>query len=151
MYFSWKMPGQDIGADWYKDNIAGCNREIFKFLSPMTQEPGNMSGPTMQGIDLLIAQDPDAYWDDYKNEVVSEHNPSPRIFPIPLFDPDFYQDNKVNGRNASLRMANWLGFFVEGRSGNNVYGRITPIQGVYEEELGPAPAGIFPYAIRLVE
>ena len=31
--------------------------------SLMTPEPGNMVGPTTQGIDDLIAQDPDAYWD----------------------------------------------------------------------------------------
>jgi hypothetical protein len=78
-------------------------------------------------------------------------HPSPRVFPIPLYDPAFYDDNKQTGRNASLRMANWLGFFVERRAGNNVYGRITPIRGTIDEDAGPAPAGSFPRAIRLVQ
>ena len=29
----------------------------------LLMEPGNMVGPTTQGIEDLIAQDPDAYWD----------------------------------------------------------------------------------------
>jgi hypothetical protein len=150
-YFSWKMPGEEIGADWYRDNIAGCNQAMFGYLSEMTQEPGNMMGPTMQGIDDLIAQDPNAHWDMVHNEVKSDLHPSPRVFPIPLYDPEYYAEGKANGRNASLRMANWIGFFVESRSGNEVYGRITPITGTIDESLGPAPEGMFPRAIRLVQ
>jgi hypothetical protein len=48
-------------------------------------------------------------------------------------------------------MANWLGFFVEGRKGNDIYGRITPILGTIDKDAGPAPAGAFPKAIRLVQ
>ena len=110
-----------------------------------------MSGPTVQGIDDLIAKDPDAYWDRGTNRVVSKRHPSPRVFPIPLYDPEYYADGKANGRNATLRMANWIGFFVESRSGNNVYGRITPILGIIDPNAGPAPAGAFPRAIRLVQ
>ena len=82
---------------------------------------------------------------------MSRNHPSPRVFPIPLYDPEYYADGKANGRDATLRMANWLGFFVERRSGNEVYGRITPIHGVITPGAGPAPAGAFPRAIRLVQ
>jgi hypothetical protein len=45
-----------------------------------------------------------------------------------------------------------LGFFVEDiRSGNQVYGRVTPIIGVINGGGGPAPAGSFATAIRLVQ
>ena len=44
-----------------------------------------------------------------------------------------------------------LGFFLEGRSGNNVYGRIVPYLGVVTNSAGPAPADSFPKAIRLVQ
>ena len=151
MYYSWKMPGEDIGADFYNENIVACNTSVVGYRYLMTQEPGNMNGPTMQGIDDLIAQDPDAYWDNVKNKAHSTKNPSPRIFPIPLYDPEYYAFGKANGRNADLRMANWIGFFVERRDGNNVFGRITPILGVIDKNAGPAPAGMFPQAIRLVE
>ena len=110
-----------------------------------------MTGPTNQGIDDLIAQDPAAYWDPALNQVHSSLNPSPRVFPIPLFDADYYQYTKTNGRNAALRVANWIGFFVVTRNGNQVTGRITPILGVIDNNAGPAPAGTFPVAIRLVQ
>jgi hypothetical protein len=150
-YWSWKMPGLDIGADFYRANITGCNSTVFHMHEAMTQEPGNMSGPTMEGIDDLIAMDPDAQWDSTTDSVRSSMHPSPRVFPIPLYDPEYFAYGKSTGRNASLRMANWIGFFVESRSGNNVYGRITPIQGIVDPDAGPAPDGSFPFAIRLVE
>jgi hypothetical protein len=150
MYWSWKMPG-DIGGDFYRDNIANCNTSVFTYQSPMQPEPGNMTGPTNDGIDDLIAKDPNAYWDEDDEKVRTDLNPSPRVFPIPLYDPEYYADGKANGRNASLRMANWVGFFVERRVGNNVYGRIVPILGVIDPNAGPAPAGAFPKAIRLVQ
>jgi Flp pilus assembly protein TadG len=150
MYWSWKMPN-DIGGDFYRDNIANCNQSVFTYNDPMNPEPGAMAGPTADGIDDLIAKDPTAKWDTVNNRLMSDKNPSPRVFPIPLYDPDYYQLGKANGRDASLRMANWIGFFVESRSGNNVYGRITPILGVIDPNAGPAPAGAFPRAIRLVQ
>ena len=150
MYWSWKMPGEDIGADFYRENIANCNQTVVGLGFVMTQEPGNMMGPTMEGIDVLMAKDPDAYWDHTSRSVKSTFNPSPRVFPIPLYDPDEYQKGKQEGRNATLIMSNWIGFFLEGRSGNNVYGRITPILGVIDPNL-PQPEDAFPRAIRLVE
>ena len=150
MYFSWSMPS-NTGGDDYRDNIANCNTTLVHFGDPMTQEPGDMTGPTNQGVDDLIAKDPYAYWDATKNEVHSTMNPSPRVFPIPLYDPDYYQSQKTNGRNATLRVANWIGFFIESRAGNNVTGRITPILGIIDNNAGPAPTGTFPVAIRLVQ
>jgi Flp pilus assembly protein TadG len=150
MYYSWAMPSNTGGSD-YELNISGCNSTVVHWGDPMTQEPGNMVGPTNDGIDELIAKDPNAYWDTSKNEVHTSMNPSPRVFPIPLYDPDYYQDGKVNGRNATLKVANWIGFFVVARNGNEVTGRITPILGIIDNNAGPAPTGVFPMAIRLVQ
>jgi hypothetical protein len=149
-YYSWKMPG-DTGGDFYRDNIAGCNTATIPMNSPMVQEPGNMVGPTTQGIDDLMALDPTAYWDTTARQVVSPLGKSPRVFPIPLYDPDVYQEGKQNGRTATLVSRNWVGFFLEGRKGNEVYGRIAPITGVIDNDAGPAPEGVFPRAIRLVK
>jgi hypothetical protein len=45
-----------------------------------------------------------------------------------------------------------MGFFIERRVGNSVYGRITPIGGLMKGSgYGSAPPGAFPKAIRLVE
>jgi hypothetical protein len=64
-YYSWKMPG-DTGGDFYRDNISGCNTSSIPMNSPMVQEPGNMMGPTIQGVQMLLDQDPSAYWDGSK-------------------------------------------------------------------------------------
>ncbi len=149
-YFSYAIGGVSGGSE-YRDNIANCNTTVMGFGDLLEAEPGNMVGPTIQGIDDLIAKDPDAYWDDDDNSVHSSMNPSPRVAIIPLYDPVYYDTGKQNGRNADLKVANYLGFFIESHSGNNVYGRITPVSGLIKGNGGPAPAGAFPKAIRLVE
>jgi hypothetical protein len=97
--------------------------------------------------------DPTAYWDDDTNSVHSPYGQgSPRIFPIPLYNTEAYVSGQVSGRGADLQMANWLGFYVEGHDGNNIYGRITPVLGSIDGDAGPAPDdGVFPRAVRLVE
>jgi Putative Flp pilus-assembly TadE/G-like len=152
MYFSWAMPN-NTGADDYTANIAGCNPTIVHRGQIITQEPGNMVGPTNQGIDDLLLQDPSAEWGTSCNCVINSRYPghSPRVFPIPLYDPDYYQDNVTNGRNATLRVANWIGFFVVSRNGNDVLGRITPILGVIDSSLPPGDPNSLARAIRLVQ
>jgi putative Flp pilus-assembly TadE/G-like protein len=155
-YQSWNMPGSDIGGDYYRDNISGCNTSIISF-SPSTptyliQEPGNMVGPTNDGIDLLIAKDPGAQWNTTCNCVTgSNFGISPRVTPLPLYNPEYYALGKANGRNADFKLANIMGFFIDRRVGNQVYGFITPISGLINPNAGPAPDGAFPVAIRLVE
>jgi Flp pilus assembly protein TadG len=150
-YYSLAMTN-DTGGDDYRWNIANCNTTVYVWGDPLVQEPGNMVGPTIQGITDLIAQDPDAIWDDGLKKVLNSKfgSHSPRIFPIPLYDPMYYAQGKASGRNASLKTANWIGFFVTSVSGNDIYGRITPITGVYQKG-GPAPNPALPKTIRLVQ
>ena len=150
MYFSYAIGGIS-GASEYTWNIANCNSTIMGFDDLLLMEPGNMVGPTVDGIDQLIAKDPDAYWDETLNKPVSKKYPSPRVVAIPLYDPVYYDTGKKNGRYADLKVVNYLGFFITGRSGNSIYGRITPISGLVTGNGGPAPAAAFPMAIRLVE
>ena len=156
-YFSWKM-SNDIGGNFYRENIANCNTEVIAYdpNNPyiMIQEPGNKAGPTLQGIQDLIDKDPSAIWDSgckcLKNSAYSGQ--SPRVFPIPLFDPQFYADGKANGREADFKLANFLGFFADYVEGNGrIHGIITTITGVVDQTAGPAPADMFPKAIRLVQ
>jgi hypothetical protein len=114
-------------------------------------EPGNMVGKTVDGLDNLIAKDPNAWWNESTMKPVSTMNPSPRVVIIPVYDPVYYSEGKRNGRFADLRVANYIGFFIDERVGNNVYGYITPVTGIYNGNAGPAPINAFPYAIRLVE
>ncbi|HET7220498.1 MAG TPA: hypothetical protein VFJ02_20740, partial [Vicinamibacterales bacterium] len=118
----------------------------------LTQEPGNMVGPTVSGIEALIARDPNAQWDRTTNRVINSAfggQQSPRVFPIPLYDPIYYDSGKRNGRNADLKVANWIGFFADHIQGNQIYGRIIPIAGIRDG--APVPDGLTIRAIRLVK
>jgi len=141
------------GGDPYRWNIANCNTTIYHWGDPLTQEPGAMQGPTVQGAEDLIARDSGAYWDIATKKVLGSAfgTKSPRVFPIPLYDPVVYDSGKRNGRAADLVTANWIGFFVEEVVGNGIWGRIIPIAGIRDRNAGPAPAGLNPKAIRLVE
>ena len=149
-YFPYAIEGSS-GADDYQWNIANCNQTIMGWGDLLTAEPGNMVGPTQFGVDELIAQDPTAYWDAVGHRAVSSMNPSPRIVAIPVFDPIYYDTGKQNGRNADLKVANYIGIFIEGMQGGDVIARITPISGLIRGGAGPAPQGAFPRAIILVQ
>ena len=152
-YFSLAMGKPVItGGAAYDWNIANCNTTAYYWGDLLTQEPGAMTGPTISGAELLIAKDPAAYWDSSTNKVKgSAFGHSPRTFPIPLYDPIYYDSGKRNGRMADLKTANWIGFFLEEIQGNGLWGRIIPIAGIRDRNGGPAPAGLNPKAIRLIQ
>ena len=151
-YYSWKMPG-DTGGDFYRDNIANCNQARIPRGAVIIQEPGAMQGPTVQGVQELIAKDPNAYWDDgcmcVKGSTATGQ--SPRVFPIPLYDPEYYANGQANGRGADFIIANFLGFFVDRVQGNGIYGRVTRITGMVDDTMAMAPDDSLPTAIRLVQ
>jgi hypothetical protein len=154
-YFSWSMPGMpngEIGGDWYRENISGCNTTVIERGEVAIQEPGNLMGPTIQGLEELKAQDPTAYWldDATGGHYVSTKNPSPRVFPIPLYNPDDYDLGKKTGRNATLNVTGFIGFFLDHIQGNEAYGRIFPITGV-TAATSPTPTAPLAYVIRLVQ
>jgi hypothetical protein len=153
MYFSWKM-ANDVGGDFYRENIANCNQQKVHPGDQMIQEPGNKVGPTGQGIQDLIDKDPGAYWVPAPgcNCVKgSAYGISPRVAPIPLYDPAMYADAKRNGRTAEFQAANWIGFFIDRISGGSVYGFITPITGTLDKNAAPGTPDAFAKVIVLVE
>ena len=150
-YNPWALPGRG-GADDYREDIATCNTTVIPIGSLMNAEPGNMVGPTSQGTHDLVERDPRARWDESCKCVKdSAFRISPRVIIIPLYDPVYYETGKQNGSNAALKIANYLGFFIEEQTGNEVTGRITPVGGVFAGNAGPAPIGAFPVVIRLVQ
>jgi Flp pilus assembly protein TadG len=153
-YFSIDLSKPPItGGAAYDWNIANCNTTSYYWGDLLQQEPGAMNGPTVSGAELLIAKDPGAYWDSGTNSVRGSNagSHSPRIFPIPLYDPIYYDSGKRNGRIADLKTANWIGFFLDYIQGNGIVGRIIPIAGIRDRNGGPAPAGLNPKALRLVK
>lgn len=149
-YYAWAIP-LSTGASDYRWNVGNCNTTVMRFGEELTPEPGNMVGPTRQGISDLIARDPNARWDTVHNRPVSSMTPSPRVVAIPVFDPVYYETGKQNGRTADLKAVNYVGFFIEGMQGNDVTGRITPIGGLMKGDGGGGSPAAFPRAIVLVK
>jgi hypothetical protein len=152
LYNPWDLPGSTGGSD-YRANIGGCNNHLVSIGDFMTSEPGNMVGPTSQGVGDLIALDPNAVWDTGCNCVKgSAYGTSPRIRVLPLYNPLVYAQGQQSGKSGpQLQVTNYLGMFVEGVSnGGDVTGRIMPIGGLINTGL-PSPTGAFPRAIRLVQ
>lgn len=140
----WVLPGSGPGAKDYRHNIATCNPVEVSLgaeystdpsadTSSYDNKPGNMIGPTKQGMDSLISLDPDACWfqftdsvhsgggttyttgevrklDNSKNCTVAYPGweSSPRVIIAPLFDPAQVQSGKTK-----LKFNNLALFFIE--------------------------------------
>jgi len=153
-YNPWDIGGVS-GGSAYRANIQGCNNSPISVGDMMVPETGNMVGPTKQGTDGLVTQDPNAYWDT-TCKCVKGSDPkftiSPRIRPVPLYDPAVFAAGKANGKSGpQLQVVGFLGFFIEGVAGNgDVTGRITPALGKIIIG-GPQVTSGFTQAIMLVK
>jgi hypothetical protein len=130
----------DTGGSVYRNNIATCGNGSFVAIGDrLQQEPGNMVGPTKQGVEDLIALDPTASWDTGCNCVNSpEGASSPRMIRIAFFDPGYPVES---GRNY-VTVIKVGGFFLEGVASNgDVTGRYTQVI-AYGGPANPACAGL---------
>jgi hypothetical protein len=78
------------GASQYVAWILGCVDSSFavEAADTLILEPGYFVGPTLSGVNALIALDPGAHWDEASNGVAGSAYPtSPRIVEAPLLHP----------------------------------------------------------------
>jgi hypothetical protein len=130
------------GGSDYRANISGCSGWTYGIGENVDVEPGNMVGPTKQGVDDLVAKDPGASWNTSTKSVQGSCAPgvcadgkwysrSPRIVPLPVFNVDSFFAGSPNGKTF-VTISNILGFFVEGMGGSgnkDVIGRLMAIPG----------------------
>jgi hypothetical protein len=110
------------GANAYRDHIIYGWSGTLQVGDLIETEPGNMAGPTIQGVAQLIAQDPTAHvvrengaWVVKSSEFAD--NESPRIVPIPLIDP-----TSIGAGRTTFRVSNIGSFFIIGTRGKSVLG-----------------------------
>ncbi|MFH1681565.1 MAG: hypothetical protein ABIH26_13110 [Candidatus Eisenbacteria bacterium] len=118
MYPPLNKGGPVGGAYRYHAWILGCVDSSFSVeaADTLVLEPGNMVGPTIAGVETLIASDPGAHWDEGANEVVGSAYPvSPRIVKVTLFDPE--TGIICPGAGAAVVAARIVSIFVEGLLG----------------------------------
>jgi hypothetical protein len=136
----------DTGGDRYRENIAQCNSAAVSIGDTLWTQNGNLVGPTKQGVQDLIAQDPGAQWSTANREITgSNYGPtgSPRIIRVPFFDPRF---PPTSGKQSFV-VTNIASLFLEDIDGNGtVHARILPATG---GNAGTTPGGLA--YVRLVE
>ena len=158
-YYPWRPPGQS-GADDFRTNIYSCvDPSILFYVGiDVETEPGNMSGPTMKGFGDLIDRDPTARWNSTLKCVVSDGyqattdgskcRHSPRIRPVPLFNPTEAPDPGMK----PFEFTNFAGIFVEEIQGKTVYGRWLGYTGINPASPDEATtAGPLFKVLRLIE
>ena len=133
------LPGGEMsnGGDDYRENIAMCNGVPVKIGDTLENEPGNLVGPTAQGMQDLYDLDPDATYNESTMQIegscAQSESPcapiSPRLVAVPVFDTQVYYDGKLNGL-VTLRIANILGFFINEIQGGEVSGYFMMMPGL---------------------
>lgn len=137
------------GADVYREWIVGCEPYMVSIGDWLQIEPGNMVGPTNQGLEDLINSDPTAEWDPVTGTVINSAYPtSPRIIKCAAFDPTLGVQSDVQGRDY-LTVSKIMVLFIEGHDGDDVVGRFmkTATEGVPD----PDCPGAFLFTVTLVE
>jgi Flp pilus assembly protein TadG len=142
----WVLPGSGPGAADYRKNIVTCSNVEVQLNSEYTTDasadtssydnkPGNMIGPTKQGMDSLISLDPKACWAEFPHPTHTGYTSgevrkldasnnctvdypdweaSARVALVPLFDPALVD----NGRTA-LKFNNLAVIFIEDQKGRH--------------------------------
>ena len=143
----WVLPGSNPGAQDYKQNISTCSEVEVKLnveystdatadTSSYDNKPGNMIGPTKQGMDDLIALDPQACWAELPdlnhpgylrgrvmklsangkdcNVEYPDWESSPRVALVPLFDA-----GQVDQGKTKLKFNNLGMIFIENQQGRH--------------------------------
>lgn len=159
-----RASGPSTGGDKYRENIASCAGVATGIDEYLPTETGAMIGPTSQGIELLIAQDPSATWNPTTQTIDGSCAPtcapqSPRIIALPVFDTDQFQLSKANNDwshcpsgGSCIQIVNILGFFVqEITGGGNVNGYLVTVPGTLKSGSGSiSGASSFSKVITLV-
>ena len=138
------------GGDYYREWICPeCEPFVVRIGDQLHMEPGNMVGPTGQGLECLIAMDPTAEWDGGSGTVInSAQATSPRIIKAPVFDPSL--GVQVCHGVDCLTVTKIIVLFVEEHTGDDVVGRFMSLvtEGVPDPDCS---AGGFMYTVSLVE
>lgn len=128
------------GANIYRGNIQNGYNGQLRIGDWISTEPGNMSGPTSQGVDYRIGLDPTATF-------ATVQKGSPRILTVPIID-----SLDVNGR-SDVQIVGFAAFFLEGVGGhgNNNYVTGKFMQMVMPGDISTGDTGYGLYGSTLIE
>jgi hypothetical protein len=173
--------GDSTGGNDYRTNIATCSGEQTFCGSCYVTEPGNMIGPTRQGVDDLIPDPPDNFfvladgrWCFGASSTDCETTGSPQLVIAPIWDicntpgvgacpaedfcadadSDGFPDGKFSG-TPSLRIIAYATLFVTGWSGTDLQARLLDVKpcvgGPATDDDGNLQTGPLATPLRLVK
>jgi len=148
------------GAMGYRDSIRMESPFLVSAGESVPLEPGNMVGPTIQGVTDLIQGDPDSTWNSSTNlpdsPIFSSQGgseawmSSPRMVRIPIYDPE---DALLNGKTEMV-VATFAGFWIKGIDHHlgTITGRLVPMRAIGSggPSVGPVSGPVL-RSLRLVE
>jgi hypothetical protein len=159
-FFPIRIGDNTGGSDYRADLGKGCPDRTASIGDLVYSEPGGMVGPTKQGMDDRIAQDPGAKWVEgagIQNSTfplgcsgsACTGEGSPRIMVVPLFNP---QNQIPNGASAPQEIHNFGSFFIEEQKGNgDIIARWMRVTGVPDNCRAKGNCRPYMQALRLVE
>lgn len=157
LFFAIRM-GDSTGGNDYRTNIATCTPELVYCQATYGVEPGNMIGPTLQGVNDLTGPNPDTYVSlgVYQRADSTLADTSRQLISTPIWDacnlPGFCPGGALPGGGAGVQIT-VVGFaliFIEGVQANNVMARLLGVTGCGTGAGGaPGPPETGPYAIPL--
>ena len=129
-----------MSYDEYRWNWANCFATPVEPGDGLKLFAGGTGGPTNQAMRDIIAQDPDAYWDEATQQVQgSDFALSPRVLLVPAHDPHL----QFTSGAPVVTVRKVLAFFAEGMVGTaEVRGRLLRVQ-TAGEACGGTSAGGF--------
>jgi hypothetical protein len=165
-FMAWRPPENMGGAD-YRENIINCiDEDMFDTGSivPIDTEPGNMIGPTIQGVEERIGSDPH-YWLPGCNgglgECVYSHtsscggtaDPCPeqdyseRLLTVPLMDPSEVMRNGL----TEIQFRGFMRVFLDNPGSNDITAHIVGLGGAAGSGGNTGDTGAIPLYIRLID
>ena len=154
-------PTEGPGGAIFEDNIATCDSTRIEPGDLLETEPGMMTGPTNDGLTILMAQEnATAHWDNTLNApvgcILNDQSPnqlcvkSARMVAIPVYNPDEYDSGRASGRQV-IQITKVIGFWIEGIDNTgNITGKIMYYPTTWNEGDGIERDSAFVIQIALV-
>lgn len=157
-FYAIRMGNSTGGAD-YRDNISTCSPEVLSCQAVYGAEPGNMIGPTIQGVNALTGSPPDTYLNLYEYLTSSGMSSTSRsLIVAPIWDvcslPGFCPTNSFpdGGANVQIPVKGFALIFIDGVQANDVMAHLVGISGCGSTgpPLGSEVTGPYSVPVRLV-
>ena len=163
-FYAIRLPGS-TGASDYRDNIMTCSNSYLRCHDFYGVEPGNMVGPTKQGVDGLIGDPPRDTFDldhftatgniRYVRQDGTFTDISDGVIVAPIWDTcgmsGFCPSGSLpGGAGTSVQIIGFGVFFLEGIQGNDVVARLINISACGTTSSTESGGTVLSFPLRLV-